>query len=51
MGHQTGAQYSAVECARTTVVVRNVVAPTPQRSVVVLLRGMGSVQNGRFSLL
>ena len=28
--HQTGAQYSAVECTRARVAVRNVVAPTPQ---------------------
>ena len=29
MQHQTGAQYSAVECTRTKVAVRNVVAPAP----------------------
>ena len=28
--HQTGAQYSAVECTRARVAVRRVVAPTPQ---------------------
>ena len=28
--HQTGAQYSAVECTRDRVAVRNVVAPAPQ---------------------
>jgi len=28
--HQTGAQYSAVECTRVRVAVRNVVAPAPQ---------------------
>jgi len=28
--HQTGTQYSAVECTRTRVAVRNVVAPAPQ---------------------
>ena len=28
--HQTGEQYSAAECARTIVAVRNVVAPAPQ---------------------
>jgi len=28
--NQTGAQYSAVECTRAKVAVRNVVAPAPQ---------------------
>jgi len=28
--HQTGAQYSAVECSKARVAIRNVVAPAPQ---------------------
>ena len=31
--HKTGKQYSAGECARARVAVRNVVAPTPQVSI------------------
>ena len=30
MRHQTGPQYSAVECTRARVAVRRVVAPAPQ---------------------
>ena len=30
--HQTGAQYSAVECTRAKVAVRNVVTPAPARN-------------------
>ena len=36
--HQTGAQYSAVECTKARVAIRRVVAPAPQREPASRLR-------------